>query len=465
MTDPLQRHLLGESSAGGSTSETVHRWQRLLFLAFVGGAGLLVHSRWPSPGGAETDSAAGAVDSDFLAATRSAESTRGGVMVKLPERKGLTVDDTTWDTCPGSIPMTWPATSGGVGDKVVNVRLFDPFHNGKHPTFGEYPDDMHALKRFLVHNSAKALLGTMISCNQSADDEHWKRTVEVLGILGPEHVSAIALGNELDLYHYHDIHGWCPKQPGGLWGYLKKNMEQRLHELEHVHGGVFANVSIGTILAGTVLDCGDPQCSPGNMTLIPGFKDVLKWLVTVVPIERLILGINFYPYFQPCPPLDGKDEEAMTCERWTHLATCTDDVLCVTRQTLLAGRYALKEAIGDRGLNTRLWIGEFGWSAARAGTLNTDACNQYSNKKAGQPRAICPGWSSQDNYANTYKGFLEWDLSIAPGVAGVEHAFWFTIRDSVNYGEGEYFGVCGFGATCNNNTDKVIGGTCDVFSP
>merc|ERR1719446_1171460 len=69
--------------------------------------------------------------------------------VAVKHRKGLAMDDTTWDSCPGSIPISWPATSGGAHNKVGNVRIFR--------SASKLKSGMNSLRQFLVHNSGKAL--------------------------------------------------------------------------------------------------------------------------------------------------------------------------------------------------------------------------------------------------------------------------------------------------------------------
>merc|ERR1712070_868412 len=100
--------------------------------------------------------------------------------VELAHRKGLAVDDTTWDTCPGSIPVFWPATPGAFYNRVGNIRIFRSSSN--------LTDGVHTLKKFLAFNSAKVMIGTPITCNQDDDDDEWRSTVQALHILGPENV-------------------------------------------------------------------------------------------------------------------------------------------------------------------------------------------------------------------------------------------------------------------------------------
>jgi len=353
--------------------------------------------------------------------------------VVLVDRKGLAVDDTTWDACPGSIPVSWPATAGGAGNRVINVRLFRTGSN-----YSANGENVKMLKKFLEYNSAKALVGTPISCNQTDDDAEWLGTVEALRILGPEHVMGVAIGNELDLYDRHPESWKCY---GDLWGYFKRNFQQRVESLQHVHGGAFANISVTTVTAGSIMKCGDHSCSPPKMTIIPEFVDVLQFIYKIMPADKFVLSMNFYPYFQPCPPLkrDGITP-AYSCSEWLRLASCVDSEKCVVRQSLIAARLALESVLGERGRNTRLWLGELGWSSPQSSTLSTGACSPF---KSGAPRQICPQWSSQESLVASYNGFLQWNLSVREDMPPVEYAFWFSVRDSANFRFPEHFGLCG----------------------
>lgn len=80
--------------------------------------------------------------------------------------------------------------------------------------------------------------------------------------------------------------------------------------------------------------------------------------------------------------------------------------------------------------NHTLWIGETGWSFPRSVTLNTAMKD-------------CEDWSSIETFESFYDGFLKWDLTIDADGAWppVDAAFWFTIRDSVQFGYAESFGL------------------------
>jgi len=104
---------------------------------------------------------------------------------------------------------------------------------------------------------------------------------------------------------------------------------------------------------------------------------------------------------------------------------------------LRQARMKMQELTG-RSADT-LWVGETGWSSPRAASLTT-------------PMQDCPAWSSEQTYRDFYQGFLKWDFNIGGGMRSPDHAFWFTMRDSINFGAGEHFGLV---ATCDDPACKV----------
>ncbi|OLQ00913.1 hypothetical protein AK812_SmicGene16387 [Symbiodinium microadriaticum] len=56
------------------------------------------------------------------------------------------------------------------------------------------------LRKF-VRQNVKVLYGTLISCNETADDMDWLYVKELMMFIGREHVMALAIGNEVELLH------------------------------------------------------------------------------------------------------------------------------------------------------------------------------------------------------------------------------------------------------------------------
>ncbi|CAK9070593.1 Hypothetical protein SCF082_LOCUS35088 [Durusdinium trenchii] len=43
-------------------------------------------------------------------------------------------------------------------------------------------------------------MGTQVTCNETDDDRDWAWVLELLELLGPKHVMALAVGNEMDRF-------------------------------------------------------------------------------------------------------------------------------------------------------------------------------------------------------------------------------------------------------------------------
>merc|ERR1712146_21577 len=69
----------------------------------------------------------------------------------------------------------------------------------------------------------------------------------------------------------------------------------------------------------------------------------------------------------------------------------------------------------------------------------------------GTPVAHCKAWSSVESFQSYYEGFLAWDLRIN-GEPPPDHVFYFTMRDALNYGQVEHFGVI---KHCNSTMCKL----------
>jgi len=90
------------------------------------------------------------------------------------------------------------------------------------------------------------------------------------------------------------------------------------------------------------------------------------------------------------------------------------------------------------------WVGETGWSSPMASTLNTPVRN-------------CPDFSSIQTFEMNYETFLEWDLTVGKdgSIKGPDHIFYFTMRDSSNFGFEEHFGLVG---KCEDTKCKLQNG-------
>merc|ERR1712166_174381 len=95
-----------------------------------------------------------------------------------------------------------------------------------------------------------------------------------------------------------------------------------------------------------------------------------------------------------------------------------------------------------------LWIGETGWSAPAAETMDTKM-------------KWCADWSTKESFADYYTNFLDWDLKMNGKYRGPDHVFYFTMRDSQNFGEVESFGLIGDG----DPTQWCVNTTCKIQQP
>merc|ERR1712217_757691 len=57
--------------------------------------------------------------------------------------------------------------------------------------------------------------------------------------------------------------------------------------------------------------------------------------------------------------------------------------------------------------------------------------------------AKCAAWSSYESFSTIYENFLSWDISMPDNIKPPDHVFYFTIRDSSNFGIPESFGLIG----------------------
>lgn len=128
----------------------------------------------------------------------------------LPKQKGLALDDTTFQNCPGSIPRKWPNTQ----ENITSLRMFKAWD-------GQWPDEgrtqaWQQIKDFVEQNEATVLLGTQITCNETDDDRDWRLMMELLPLLGRKRVMAVAVGNEMELLQFKS--------------YVSKNCTRRIWE-------------------------------------------------------------------------------------------------------------------------------------------------------------------------------------------------------------------------------------------
>jgi hypothetical protein len=279
------------------------------------------------------------------------------------------------------------------------------------------------LKAYCESNGVRVFVGAPLSCIEDDDEQHWEWTKELMLLLGEEHIMGLSIGNELELLQFKggNVTEECVER---MWdgGYLWQRFTTIVAELDALG---MNNVPVTSVFTGAALD-GDYG------TETPFMEEPGKALVTTFLRNatqkygwRYVFTWNLYPYFDPNLQLDAGS--GTTCNDALSIATCWGPE-CSVASTARYARELQWQLTGYK--NHTLWIGETGWSFPRSVTLNTAMKD-------------CEDWSSMETFQSFYEGFLKWDLTIDADGAWppADAAFWFTVRDSVQFGYAESFGL------------------------
>jgi exo-beta-1,3-glucanase (GH17 family) len=288
----------------------------------------------------------------------------------------------------------WPLTD----QPIKSVRLFKPwgltapriFHTNHTRAFQD-------LVAYAKANNVKYLVGASITCNEVTDDEEWKAGMELLRLLGSEHVMGLAIGNEVD---WNMAAAVCRTELFEGGRYLER-FQARVKDFDSIAAGM-SEIPVTAVLSDRYGL--DPDSHNAK------FVDSL-WKVYGT---RYVSSFNIYPQFS----------------NGLAMAGCQGAVDVGTKFTMdepggfvpsVVKHY--KEKIKENGwTDMKLWVTETGWATEAYCALGCiPACN---------------GAEAQERF---YKNFLTWDLSAGDEVA--DHVFFFTIRDSSNFGFPEQFGV------------------------
>lgn len=327
-------------------------------------------------------------------------------------QKGMAVDDTTFHSCSDRVPGHWPNSPTRLG----SLRLFKAWD----PNWPEddRPAAWNKLKVMVQRGKVRVLVGTQITCNETEDDKDWALVRELLALLGPEHVMAIAVGNELELLQFKGektVPASCVKE---VWegGYFYRKFVERVEDLNDLKG--FEDVRFTSVFGGYVL-AGSPFID------IPQAK-VLTFLKNVTDVygDRWIFSLNVYPYFDPNNRLDPNS--TTQCQKALEKSLCMDEG-CLLPSTTSQMRKSMEKLTSEA---TQLWLTETGWSYPQAASL----------PGANSAMAKCKNFSSEIAFRTYYQNFLKWDLTVGKE-RGPDHAFFFTLRDALNFGVGEHFGL------------------------
>lgn len=341
---------------------------------------------------------------------------------RLMDRKGVVLDDITFRYCPSRVPELWPNSIQPVG----SIRLFRAWAQ-------DWPDERreevwNTMVGFIKRNNVRVLMGTPVTCYPEADERDWGWTKELMNLIGPDHVMGLAVGNELELLYQHEASSKdCIRDlwdNGNFWNTFKK----RVAELDTLG---FKKVPVTSVFTASIVYSGDKHLPFVN---IPGQAMVnsFLWKATATYGYRYVFTFNIYPYFDPKLKIDPPK---YTCESALKIATCFSS-RCLASKALALARQKMEMLTHRR--DDRLWIGEIGWSSPKADALST-------------AMATCPSFSSPDALKMFYTNFLQWDLAV-PGVKDPDHAFYFTLRDALNFGNQEYFGLI---ESCNSPECKI----------
>jgi len=330
--------------------------------------------------------------------------------------KGMALDDTTFKECSNGIPAFFPNTQ----TPVKSLRLFKAW-DPEWPAEGRVPA-WRNLAGFVKANGIKVLLGTEVTCNETLDAQSWTWAKGFLKMLGPSHVMGLGIGNELELlYSLGNRRKVAPVTPQcieKLWagGRLWKQFQATVAEFDSLG---FSEVPLTSVLGGYAL-AGSPFVNTRKSQVNTFLKQVLgKYR------GRFVFTFNFYPYFDTNMHLD---RGSYSCRGALGGATSWGGHGFVP--SILG---AARKRVQMLAPGSKVWLGETGWSSPYAPSLQSQMKN-------------CADWSSKATLEKFYSGFLKWDM------AGADHVFYFTMRDSQVFGIREYFGLL---STCSSTSCKL----------
>ncbi|CAE8691400.1 unnamed protein product, partial [Polarella glacialis] len=323
--------------------------------------------------------------------------------------KATTITTTTVRFCSHEIPGRWP----NADEPVTSLRLFKAWDP-------HWQDDRllawQNLKAFVTSTGAKVLLGTQITCVEEDDLQAWEWTKELLQLLHPSHVMGLAIGNELELLWTKSsaiVSDACVNKiwkEGRFWNLFTTMVE----EFDNLG---FGAVPVTSVFGGLAL--------AGNATHpfyeAPGRALVNMFLVNATQRygDRYAWTWTTYPYFDPNEQMDVGTSDR--CDDALSHSLCWEST-CDAPKSMAYTRRKMEKMTGKR--DSIMWIGETGWPSSG-----------YTNAMK-----ACTYWASNTSSQEYYRNFLQWDLGL-PGEEPPDHVFYFTLRDALNFGNGEHFGV------------------------
>eukprot|EP00435_Cladocopium_sp_Y103_P055139 s375_g18.t1 len=353
-------------------------------------------------------------------------------LTSATHRKGITVDDTTLHYCAGRVPQMWPNTEA----ELRSLRIFQAWNLAWPPE--ERRSSWRGLRDLVKARKIKVLVGAPVTCNVDEDTTTWQWTKEFLQMIGPEHVMGLAIGNELELLTDH-AEPECIREmwEGGRLWQIFTNRVAEFDEIPDMMGGMggfvglqgigtnpnilmgFQDIPVTSVFTAAVLS-GNPFMEVPGKALVNTFLRQAVWKYR----RRYAFTFNVYPYFDPNLHMNPGSQH--NCSRALERAICWDAPHCLAQAIMIAARQHMQMLTGRP--DDIFWIGEIGWSSPRANALHTDMRS-------------CDNFSSLATFEKFYNGFLQWDLVLQGPVRSPDHIFYFTLRDALNFGVQEFFGL------------------------
>ena len=339
--------------------------------------------------------------------------------VEKADSKGLCMDDTTFSTCPWSVPHTWPNTKAPI--KIL--RLFAAWKEAWPAENRE--DAWNALDAWLRQTDGKILLGSEVSCDDN-DEQMWKWAIELMQRVGPERLLGVAIGNEIDLLNKKEKKLVSTECLERLWineGF-QNDFIRRIDEMDALGGG-FEHVPVMTVWS-TVTYEEFPFTQKPTAKTLSFMQAMVERYHT-----RFVFAFNFYPYFEPTNSMDSGGQ---TCDNTIKRNGCFGEECFVSMMARSARKRIANMTNNSDGYT--LIVGESGWSWPTSGTTQWWM-------------ARCKEWSSVETFRNFYKSFLGWELD---GDQPPDYSFFFTMRDAFNFGVEEHFGLI---SSCTSTDCKL----------
>ncbi|CAK9055837.1 unnamed protein product [Durusdinium trenchii] len=352
-------------------------------------------------------------------------------------------------------------------------------------------------------------MGTQVTCNETDDDRDWAWVLELLELLGPKHVMALAVGNEMDRFCFFGepecssprscldssrrqellqfkppdvVPRACAQQ---IWsgGYFYRKLTERVKSLnelkgfqetdrqadrtretgrwtsdvpagKHVWDDLYSKCKVTVVVLGrlryNLVDCHPGQdvlltsvfggyIIAGNPFVDTPMAKVLSFLQNVTDDygDRWVFTLNVYPYFDPGNRLDPNSTSGCS----SALETLGLDGDADGEETMEMGRKSL------------CFDGPGCLLPSITSTMRRSMEKLTGTKSgANAQMAKCKNFSSELAFRTYYQNFLKWNLSIGTDERGPDHVFYFTLRDSVNFGVGEHFGLI---ESCDSESCKL----------